>query len=164
VVCEYWNAAERRWVQVDPQFDEAWRSALKIEHHVLDVPLDKFLIAGDAWAKCHKGEATPAKFGIFRGNLRGLWFIAANLVHEVAALNKMEMLRWDFWGAMPRPHASLIKDELAFFDHLAALTRHPDASFEELRRLYDRDDRLRVPPTVFNALLNRLESTHISAA
>ena len=59
--------------------------------------------------------------------------------------------------------ALLQKDELAFFD-LAALTRQPDASFEELRRLYQRDDRVRVPPTVFNALLNRPESAPIPAA
>jgi len=165
VVCEYWNAAERRWVLVDPQFDEAWRSALKIEHDILDVPRDKFLIAGDAWLECRTGGgANPARFGIFKGDLRGLWFIAANLVHDVAALNKMEMLRWDFWGAMPRPHAALKKNELVFFDQLAALTRQSDASFEELRRLYERDDHVRVPPTVFNALLNRPESAHIPAA
>jgi hypothetical protein len=92
VVCEYWNAAERRWVLVDPQFDEAWRSALKIEHDILDVPRDKFLIAGDAWLQCRTGGANPARFGIFKGDLRGLWFIAANLIHDVATLNKMEML------------------------------------------------------------------------
>ncbi len=51
----------------------------------------------------------------------------------------------------------LSDDELGFFDKLAGLTRAPDASFEELRRLYQGDGRLRVPPTVFNALLNRPE-------
>jgi len=164
VVCEYWNAAERRWVLVDPQFDEAWRSALKIEHDILDVPRDKFLIAGDAWLQCRTGGANPARFGIFKADLRGLWFIAANLVHDVAALNKMEMLRWDVWGAMPRPHAALKKNELVFFDQLAALTHQPDVSFDELRTLYERDDHVRVPPTVFNALLNRPEAAHIPAA
>jgi hypothetical protein len=54
--------------------------------------------------------------------------------HDVAALNKMEMLRWDVWGGMPHPDAPLKGDELAFFDHLAALTSETDASFEELRR------------------------------
>jgi hypothetical protein len=40
------------------------------------------------------------------------------------------------------------------------LTSEPDASFEEMRRFYGRDDRVQVPTTVFNALLNRLESAH----
>jgi hypothetical protein len=157
-ICEYWNAAEARWVLVDPQFDEVWRAALKIDHDVLDVPRHRYLTAADAWTKCRSGEADASKFGIVVGNLRGLWFIACSLVHDLAALNKMEMLQWDIWGAMPRPDEKLQDDQLVFFDRLAALTREPDASFGELRKLYAGDERLRVPPTVFNAVLTRLEA------
>lgn len=158
VVCEYWNVREGRWALADPQFDEVWRERARIEHDVLDVPHDRFLIAAEAWTLCRTGKADSQKFGIARGDLRGLWFAAANVVHEVAALNKMEMLRWDVWGAMPRPKQALQTDELVFFDQLSVLTRNADASFDELRRLYESDERLRVPPTVFNALLNRPEA------
>jgi hypothetical protein len=158
VVCEYWNAAESHWVLVDPQFDEVWRAKLRIEHDVLDVPRDRFLVAHDAWARCREGSADPSRYGIFKGDLRGLWFVADNLIHDVANLNKMEMLQWDAWGAMPHPGERLEDDRLAFFDRLAALTRAPDESFEELRALYQGDERLRVPATVFNTLLNRLET------
>ena len=164
VVCEYWNAAEKRWMLADPQFDEAWRNASKVDHDILDVPRDRFLIAADAWTLCQTGRSDPARVGTVNGNLRGLWFIAANLVHDLSALNKMEMLRWDVWGAMPHPDASLKTDDLAFFDHLAALTRQPDEAFEEQRRLYEDDVRLRVPATVFNALRNRPESALRPAA
>ena len=61
-------------------------------------------------------------------------------------------------GAMPRPGEALKGDRLAFFDRLAAVTRAPNASFEELRKLHESDDRLRVPPTVFNGVLNRPEA------
>lgn len=155
-VCEYWNAGEARWVLADPQFDEIWRAQLRVDHDVLDVPRGHFLVAGEAWARCRSGAADPSKFGIF--DLRGLWFIACDVVRDVAALNKMEMLAWDVWGAMPRPGETLRDDQLAFFDRLAELTREPDAWFDELRRLYETDDRLRVPGTVFNALLNRPET------
>ena len=121
----------------DPQFDEAWRSASKVDHDILDVPRDRFLIAADAWTLCQTGRSDPARVGTVNGNLRGLWFIAANLVHDLADLNKMEMLRWDVWGAMPHPDTSLKTDELG---------------------------RLRVPPTVFNALRNRPESALSPAA
>ena len=103
VVCEYWNAAEARWVLVDPQFDEVWRAELKIDHDVLDVPCDRFVIAGESWVQCRGGDASPAKFGIFKGDLLRLWFIAGEMVRDVAALNKMEMLPWDVWGAIPAP-------------------------------------------------------------
>jgi hypothetical protein len=157
-VCEYWNTTEARWTLVDPQFDEVWRAKLKIDHDILDVPRNRFLTAGEAWARCRAGEADPAKFGIVFANLRGLWFIAGDLVREAAALNKMEMLPWDVWGAQPPPNEPLHDEQFAFFDTLAALTREPDAAFEELRRFYEGDERLHVPATVFNAVLNRPEA------
>lgn len=158
VLVEYWNAAEARWVRADAQLDDVWREKLKLDFDVLDVPHDRFVIAADAWAQCRTGKADAAKFGIFQGNLRGLWFIACNLVKDVAALNKMETLPWDVWGAMPQPGATLQDGQLQFFDRIAELTRAPDASFTELRKLYEGDERLRVPATVFNAVLNRPEA------
>jgi hypothetical protein len=139
VVCEVWEATERRWRLVDPQFDEIWRKALHIDHNVLDVPRDRFLMAADAWVLCREGTADPKKFGIFKG------------------LNKMELLRWDDWGAMPNPVQPLSNDQLAFFDRLAALTKTPDATLDELRKHYDVDEGLQVPMVVFNAVLQRPE-------
>ena len=155
-VCEYWNAQEGRWALADPQFDELWRANLKIDHNILDVPRDRFLVAGEAWARCRAGKADPSKFGIF--DLQGLWFIAGELVRDVAALNNMEMLAWDVWGAMPRPDQKLQEEQLAFFDRLAELTRAPDTSFEELRKLYESDRRVHVPATVLNSVRNRQET------
>jgi hypothetical protein len=158
VVCEYWEAAEARWVLVDSQLDDVWQQALKFRFDPLDVPRDQFIVAADAWAMCRSGKADPAKFGIFVGDLRGLWFIAAALIRDVAAFSRMEMLPWDVWGAMPRPGQQLDAEQLTFFDRLAALTAAPDASFARLRAVHDEDERVRVPSTVFNALLNRPES------
>lgn len=156
-VCEYWNAAATRWVLVDPQFDDVWRRELRIEHDVLDLPRDRFLIAADAWMACRSGRADPSKFGILVGDLRGLWFIAAELVRDLAALNRMEMLPWDDWGAMPLPDEPLAEDELAPFDRIAQVTRAPDTTFASLRRLYDQDESLRVPEMVYNVVLARPE-------
>jgi hypothetical protein len=75
------------------------------------------------------------------------WFVAGNLVRDVAALNNREMLPWDVWGAMPRQDSEL---DLAFFDRLTIVSREPDAHVDELSALY-RDERVSVPGTVFNA-------------
>ena len=155
-VCEYWHAAKARWVLVDAQIDELQRARLTPDFDVLDVPRDRFVIAGDAWAQCRAGAADPSTFGIFA--MRGLWFIAGNLMRDVAALNNMEMLPWDVWGAMIRPDEPLQPDQLALFDRLAAVTRAPDTSFAELRALYEGDERLRVPATIFNSRVNRPET------
>jgi hypothetical protein len=158
VVCEYWNALQSRWIIVDPQFDQVWRQKLEVDHDILDVPHDRFIMAGDAWMRCRSGNADPAKFGIFKGDLRGLWFIAGEVVRDLAALNKMEMLPWDSWGAIPYPNEPLNDNQLAFFDRLAISTQSPDDSFSELRSLYEGNDRLHVPTTIFNGVLNCLET------
>jgi len=56
-----------------------------------------------AWTKCRSGALDALKFGIFQGNLRGWWFIAGNLVKDIASLNKVEMLQWDAWAVMRAP-------------------------------------------------------------
>jgi hypothetical protein len=155
---EYWNADEARWVLLDTQFDETWRTRLKITHDVFDVPRDRFLVAGEAWTLCRSGKADAKLFGIFNGNKRGLWFVAAELIRDVAALNKAEVLVWDVWGAMPKPETQLDAAQLKYFDGLAALTRDPDASFGKLTALYRDDGGVRVPPIVFNVITNRLEA------
>jgi len=69
----------------------------------------------------------------------------------------MELLPWDVWGMMPRNDAELVPEKMALLDKLAALTTAGDEAFPELRRLYESDERLRVPSTVFNALRNAPE-------
>ncbi len=155
-VCEYWDADQARWLLVDAQIDDLQQALFKTDFDLLDVPRDRFVIAGDAWAQCRAGKADPETFGIL--DMHGLWFIAGNLVRDVAALNNVEMLPWDVWRAMPQPGEPLSDEQLAFFDRLAALTHEPDAAFAELHALYEGDDRLRVPTTVFNAVLNRPEA------
>ena len=156
-VVEYWNPAEQRWMLADPQFDEIWRDKLHIQHDVLDVPRDQFLVAAAAWQQCRAGTADPSTFGIVLAQLRGLWYVAGNVVRDVAALNAVELLPWDVWGAQPEADATLAEDQLEFFDELAGVTIRPDDSFAELRALYASDHRVRVPATVFNALLRRPE-------
>ena len=82
----------------------------------------------------------------------------SEVIRDLAALNKVETLPWDVWGAMPTSGATLDGSQNAYFDRLAALTSDPDANFGELRRLYEKDPGLRVPSMVFNALLQRLEA------
>ena len=161
-VCEHWQAAERRWVLLDSQLDEVWRSRIGLGFSELDVPRDRFLVAGDAWERCRRGAADPATFGIHvGGGLRGLWFVTGSLVRDLAALNKVEMLAWDVWGAQAQVNAVVDADRLLYFDRVAELSRAPDASFRALQELYQNDAGLRVPAQVFNAERQRPEPVAI---
>ncbi len=157
-VCEYWNAAESRWILVDAQLDAIQRRALRIDFDPLDVPRDRFIIAGDAWRMCRSGRANPDAFGLsYVPHLHGMWFIAGNILRDLASLNRMEMLPWDVWGMMAMDDAGLTADKRELLDRIAALTMAGDEAFPELRRLYEEDERLRVPPAVFNAERNATE-------
>lgn len=153
-VTEYWNESQQRWVLVDAQLDQRQRELFAIAFDPLDVPQDQFLVAGDAWQLCRGGKADAGAFGIL--DMHGLWFIAGNVIRDVAALNNHEMLPWDVWGAMPRNDAEL---DLSFIDQLAAFSHAPDRHFGDLRAAY-KDKRVAVPGTVFNAVLNRPDPVH----
>lgn len=156
-VSEYWNGDQRCWMLVDAQLDENWRREGRIEFDVLDVPRDRFIVAADAWKLCRSGRADASRYGIFLNEMRGLWFIAGNLIRDAAALCKMEMLPWDVWGAIPGAAQGLDNEELAFFDQLAQLTSDGDGALPELQQRFEYDERLRIPERVFNAIRGRME-------
>ena len=151
-VTEYFDEAQRRWVLADAQIDGLQRALFGIAFDTLDVPRDKFLVAGDAWRLCRDGKADPRTFGVL--DMSGLWFVASNAIRDVAALNNREMLPWDVWGGMTPVDADI---DLAFIDRLARLTREPDEHLTDLHVVYE-DPRIAVPRTVFNAVLGRPEA------
>lgn len=157
-ICEYWDASEERWKLVDVQLDEIFRKKMDIDFNILDIPRDRLLIAGDAWGECRSEKADSSKFGYIPGHLQGLWHIAGNLVRDMAALNKMEMLSWDIWGGQPKREEQIKGEKLVFFDELGRILREPDASFNKMRKLYLEDSRLSVPETVYNSRLATRES------
>jgi hypothetical protein len=148
-VVEYWADG---WKLLDAQIDETQRDELKLDFDLTDVPRDKFVIAGDAWTRVRAGTADPSRFGLTSIQEAGDWWIAANLMRDAAALDNVELLPWDVWGAMPEPADTV---DVALFDELAAATAGP--SMAEVRRLMA-DERLRVPGEVFNVQHRRKEA------
>jgi hypothetical protein len=151
-VTEYWDHAERRWVRIDTQLDAIQRAAIRPAFDTEDQPSGPFLPGGEAWQRCRRGEADPEDFGIL--DMWGLWFVQANVVRDLAALNKMELLPWDVWGRMafrrdPDPETALLTDTVA--DAVA------DGDLAAIRRAYEDNDELRVPDKVFDA---RFEVVH----
>ena len=148
-VAEYWCNSSQRWKMVDAQLDQFQRDRISLNFDVLDVPTDRFLVAGQAWQRCRAGDADPYLFGIM--HMRGMWFIAGNLFRDLAALNNAEMLPWDDWGNMPQPESDIPEERLAVFDELAAVTSEPDKHMRKLGELYT-DSRFFVPEVVYNAV------------
>ncbi|HMF04124.1 MAG TPA: transglutaminase-like domain-containing protein [Acidimicrobiia bacterium] len=150
-VSEYWDDAERRWVRIDAQLDALQRAAITPAFDPEDQPPGPFLPGGEAWQRCRRGEADPATFGIL--DFWGLWFVQANVVRDLAALNKMELLPWDVWGPMSFKEDP---DEatVSLTDEVADVVAGEDLG--AIRQTYEEGD-LRVPDKVFDA---RFEVVH----
>jgi hypothetical protein len=143
-VCEVWDEDRAAWRLVDAQIDALQRRALATSFDPLDVPRSEFLVAGDAWQRCRRGRADPQRFGIL--DMRGLWFVRGNLVRDLAALTKRELLPWDGWGLMAT-RADGDAAEMALLDRVAELTLAGDERHDEVVQVQS-DPGLRVPRRV----------------
>jgi hypothetical protein len=145
-VTQYWNAIRHRWVWVDPQIDPKQRQLLSLDWDPVDMPCDQFVTGGRAWQLGRSGAADPDRFGIF--DIHGLWFIRGNLIRDVAALNRLDLLPWDCWGWMDMPIEEHTAEQLTLLDRAAALTSGEVLEFETLRKLYTNEPGLRVPARI----------------
>ena len=146
-VCEVWDEEREAWRLVDAQLDAQQRDAFPISFDPLDVPRTQFLVAGAAWQRCRSGQADAERFGIL--DLRGLWFVRGNLVRDLAALTKRELLPWDGWGLMTTREPGDAA-ETTLLDHVAELTQAGDHRHDELRYLQNAEPGLRVPQVVLS--------------
>ena len=144
-VCEYWHADQQRWVLVDAQLDGLQMAVLKPDFDPLDVPRERFWVAGQAWQRMRRGEVDGNSFGI--ADMWGPWFVKGDLQLDVASLNKIELRPWDV-ERLPHP----LPEEL--MDTVAALSTGDDAAVAELRRLYTHDARLRPARDTLAAMLH----------
>ena len=158
-VAEYWDATREQWVLVDAQLDEFQGNSLKIAFDPLDVPRDQFIVGGSAWQMCRSGQADPQNFGIF--DMKGLGFVRGNLVRDVAALNKVELLPWDCWGIIESAEQNSPAD-LAFLDQMAGLTGGDVPDFDVVCRRYGSDVRLRMDGTLHSYVDGRMQTVKLA--
>ena len=158
-VCEYWDAAQGRWGLVDAQLDDYQCIAMKIPFDPLDVPRDQFIVGGKAWQMCRSSRADPESFGIF--DMHGLGFVRGNLVRDIAALNKVELLPWDCWGIIEAPEP-ISPGDLIFLDQLAGLTCDDVPNFDQVHSLYESDARLRMDGTLHSYTNEGMETIKIA--
>lgn len=124
-VCELWRRDQGRWQQVDAQLDGLQCRQLRLDFDPCDLPAGRFLYGGQAWESCQRGEAQAASFGIH--DLRGWGFIQGNVVRDLLALQRVEVLPWDGgWGLLAGDYVH--RAAPAADDPLHALARASAAS------------------------------------
>jgi hypothetical protein len=153
VIAEVWDERESRWRMVDPEMRSEWTPELNGRTvSWLDLTDDQFVTGPRAWAAARAGTADPDRFVVSPEldlpMLRGWAYIAHNAIHDLAALNKTEMLLWDSWGMQSRHGGGPLPEaDAALLDETCALTIDPGSSPDALAELGRRDE-LRVPTVV----------------
>ena len=147
-VCEHHVAG--RWRLLDAELSERVRAHYHIGFDPTDVPRDQFIVAGQAWQRVRRGELDPFTCGVSAIGVAGPRFIAGSVLRDLAALNKREMLAWDYWGLAQdvKPGADIPEAVAAKLDRVAVEIGRYDISWPAVRDLYESDATLRVPPTV----------------
>ncbi len=150
VVTEYWDL-ERGWLLADAQIvDGCHGTGLD----PLDVPRDRFLVAGRAWQAIRAGHRDPERFGLFSPDLTlaGCWFVAGNIRLDLSSLNKVETLLWDLWGTGADVEGDGdMTDEIYELYDLAARVADDEVEFAAARSLFADNAGLRTPATVLSA-------------
>ena len=153
VIAEVWDEAEGRWRLVDPEMSSDWTPELNGRPvDWMDLADDQFVTGPRAWQAARAGKSDPARHVVAPDldvpALRGWPYIAHNAIHDLAALNKTEMLLWEAWGMQlshgPGPIPEL---DAAVLDEICARTAEPGVSPDDVAALAGRDG-LRVPQTV----------------
>jgi hypothetical protein len=152
VVTEYWDS-ERGWLLADPQLaDPMVIDTWKVDFDPMDVPRDRFLVAGEAWQAIRTGDADPKTFGLHppeEGPMFGEWFVAHDIRIDLAALNKVETLLWDTWGTGAGGDKEMTDAACELYDQ-ASLVACDDVSFDAARKLFAENEGLRTPKAVLS--------------
>ena len=151
VVTEYWDQ-KRGWLFADSQLADPHITAhWNADFDPMDVPRDRFLVAGEAWKAIRAGDADQRTFGLHPPEAGPFWgerFVAGNIRLDLAALNKVETLLWDEWGMDEgQPGTPLPETARELYDR-AARVAGDDVPFEAARKLFTENDQLRTPKTV----------------
>jgi transglutaminase-like putative cysteine protease len=122
-----------RWRRLDPDYGFG----------VDDDDPKTFLGGGEAWRLCRSGDLDPETFGgvdlLGDGEQRGWWYIRNNLVRDYAALCKVELHPWDWWGLMTAQDADR---PAGLIDEIAELMADEDAWAQRAAR-FEADPLLR---------------------
>jgi len=153
VVAEVWDEREGRWRLVDGEMNAGWTPEVNGRTvDWLDLTDDQFVTGPRAWQAARAGESDPERHVVAPDLdipvLRGWPYIAHNVIHDLAALNKTEMLLWDAWGMqLSEGSGPVSAADAALLDEISATTGDPGSDPGVLAGIGARDG-LRVPPVV----------------
>lgn len=150
-VCEYWNKDRNEWLLVDAEIGDVERKRYNFTLDNTNLSRDQFIVGGAAWKKARQGKTDPDMFGVHSIGIKGFWFIRANILRDLASLNKVELLPWDYTEFFDKQFESpneLPKEELGLIDQIAKITSSPLFALEDVQNLYNKHPEIQAKGTI----------------
>lgn len=130
-VAEYWDGSA--WKQVDSS----------------GLAQGEFVSAAQAWKSVRSGAADAGQFqGDSNTKPQGMDVLLANLMLDLAAMQKIELLNWDRYAWMMRPLDDFSDRAWQTLDKVAELLLAGDEALGELAALYEQEEGLQVPKCI----------------
>ena len=162
-VAEYWDKEQKAWQLVDPEIGDEEIKASNMIATLINIPEGEYLTAGEVWQLCRTGKADPDQFQAPVPGVKGWWFIRANVLKDFYALNKIELVPWDYTEFADKQFGNLSElnsEEIELFDCLAEITSEKEnINFTQLRNLYLNDPKLQVGKEVSSYLSDKTTTT-----
>ncbi len=135
-VTEVWDNTKGCWRLIDAEVDPDLSQHNLVVVDPLDIPRDQFQVAGTAWLLCRNGSADPNDYGVFEHGIEGEWFMAGNVLRDIAALNKIESCPFDWWavGIDICKNMRVTNEQRQIIDELASLIADESFDFGAIRR------------------------------
>lgn len=138
-IVQYYNAKEKRWVNVDPDND------YKVSFNQYDFPNKEFKWIAKVWLDVRKDYDDYRRY-IHGSSYNGLNNLAYALFFDFHSLMNDEISYLFFPTMFDKKDEfnNLTEEELSRLDNLATLMLDPDKNFDELRYLFRNDKWLRI--------------------
>ena len=156
-VCEYWDSAT--WRLLDAELDSDMSDHYGIDFPSWDVPRDLFMTAGRAWRAIRAGTADEDAFGVDGLGITGRWFVGASVLRDLAALNKQELLPWDYWGLARdfSPKRPPDEDESKALDELATVIAPNPPDWSTAVATFATTPAVQLTPTIISGQVGPIE-------
>ncbi len=109
-ICEFWNEADGRWQQTDPQIDGLMRKAMKMTVDPSDLPAGQFLTGWECWDEVVNGRIDPERIG-YDEDFCGRVYARHKMLVDLISLTGEELLPWAGWGLGSFPERRQPGDE-----------------------------------------------------
>lgn len=138
-IVQYYNAKEKRWVNVDPDGD------YKVSFDQYDFPNKEFKWIAEVWLNVRNGKDDYKRY-IHGSSYNDLNNLAYALFFDFHSLMNDEISYLFFPTMFDKKDEfnNLTDEELSKLDNLATLMLEPDKNFDELRYLFRNDKWLRI--------------------